>query len=95
MNYKINHDIDALSLKEGDVFVGTGNGYKHEFDDNTWIGLPKEIVENSDSFEPINEELESLRYDVIEYIRHDFVTKHKITNKDIDELIDYVEEWEA
>jgi len=58
---------------KGDIFEKSKHGYIHKIDDD-WVGVPTWMVEDNSEFEPINDELEEFRdnlivwlEDVIEY----------------------------
>lgn len=107
MNYRY-VGVDCEFASTGDVFVPSngGKGYVHQYEENLYIGVPKDMVEYSNDFEPIEETEEDVVCDtcyLIEKIKEDFIDELREVRSEfcgrrslskIDDLIDFVENYQ-
>jgi hypothetical protein len=87
----------CVFAEHGDVFEKSKNGYVHNITDDNWVGVPKWMVEDTNAFEPVNEELEDFRNNLITWLEDviEFDEKSAAGKKALRPVLRYIKEYSS
>lgn len=87
----------CVFAQKGDVFEKSKHGYVYNYDDTNWIGVPEWMVETSSSFEPVNEELEEFRDNLIVWLEDviEFDEKSTAGKRALKSVLRYVKDYSS